>query len=94
MKVCMCCKQSDIKPTFSFNRRWCYKYLQHKNGIDVIDYIIYFEIMYNKIAPVEDCAYKSLYEIHNRIQYNLRITDKQAAELLETTLCLKVVAVS
>ena len=44
-------------------------------------------------VPVKDCAYKSLYEIHNHFLNHLRITDKQLAELLETTLFLKVVAV-
>ena len=90
----MCCKQSEIKLTFSFYYRWCYIYLQQRYGVDVMDYIIYFKIMYNKKVHVEDCEYKSLYEIHNHFLYNLRITDKQLAELLETILFLRVVAVS
>ena len=40
--------------------------------------------MYNKKVLVEDGEYKSSYDIHNHLLYNLRITDKQLAELLET----------
>ena len=94
MNVYTCCKQSDIKPTFSFYCRWCYNYLQNKYGVDVIDYVIYFDIMYNRIVLVEDCACKSLYEIHNHFLYNLRVTDKQLAVLLETILFWKVLAVN
>ena len=94
MKVCMCCTQRDIKPTFHFYCRWCYNYLQQIYGIDVVDYIIYFEIMYNNILLVEDCVYKSLCETHNHFQYNLRVTDKQLAELLETILFFKVTAIN
>ena len=92
MKVCTCCKQSDIKPTFSFYCRICYNYLQQKYGIDVIDYIIYFELMYNKKVPVEDCAYNGLDEINNHFQYTLHVTDKKLVELLETILFSKVTA--
>ena len=60
----------------------------------VMCYIIYFETMYNKKVPVEDCEYKGLYEIRKHFLYNLRITDKQLAELLETVLFSKVVAVN
>ena len=35
MKICLCCKQCEIKPTFSFYCRWCYNYLQQKYNIDI-----------------------------------------------------------
>ena len=94
MKICLCCKQNEIKPTFSFCCRWCYIYLHHRYGIGVMDYLIYFETMYSKKVPGEDCEYKGLYEIHNHFLYNLRTTDKQLAGLLETILFSKVVAVN
>ena len=47
-----------------------------------------------KYVPVEDCEYKSLYDIHNHFLYNLRLTDKKLAEMLETRLCLQVFAMS
>ena len=94
MKICLCCKQNEIKPTFSFYCRWCCGYLQQRCGLAVMDYIIYFETMYNKIVPVEDCSYKSVNEIHNRFTYNLRITDIPLAEFLEAILFLKVTALN
>ena len=58
MKICSCCKHSEIKPTFSFYCRWCYNYLQQRYGLNVNDYIIYFNTMYNKKQVlVEDCEY-------------------------------------
>ena len=86
MKLCMCCKQSGIKPTFSFYCRLCYIYLQQRYGVAVMDYILYFETLRNNKVLVEVCEYESLCEIHNHFLYNLRITDKQVAELLETIL--------
>ena len=50
--------------------------------------------MYNKIVPVEDCSYKSLHEIQNHFMYNVYVTDRPLAELLETILLLKVTALS
>ena len=88
MKICLCCKQSDIKPTCSFYCRFCYNYLQHKYGIDVMDYRIYFKMMYTKRIHVEDCPYKGLHEIHNHFMCKLRVTDKPLAELLEIALVL------
>ena len=88
----MCCNQSGIKPKFSFYCRFCYNYLQQKYGLDVNDYITYFKFMYNKKVHVEDCSYNSLHEVHNHFQYNLRVTDRPLAELLETILSLKVTA--
>ena len=58
MKVCLCCKQNEIKHTFSFYCRWCCGYLQQRYGIAVMDYIIYFETMYNKIVPVDLSSYQ------------------------------------
>ena len=49
---------------------------------------------FSKLCIIEDCEYKSLYDVHNHFQYNLRLTDKQVAEMLETILCLKVFAVN
>ena len=94
MQVCMCCKQSDIKPTFSFYCKWCYNYLQQKYGLDVNDYIVYFKITYRKIFLVEDCSCKSLHEIQNHFKYNLRVTDRPLAESLETILFLKATALN
>ena len=54
MKICMCCQQNDIKPTFSFYCRWCHHYLQQKYGLDLEDYIIYFKMAYNRKVFVED----------------------------------------
>ena len=94
MKICFCCKQYEIKQTFSFYRRSCCGYLQKRCGLAVMDYIVYFETMYNKIVLVEDCSYKSLHEIHNHFTYNLRIIDRPLAELLEAILFLKVTALN
>ena len=55
MKMCLCSKQNEIKHTFSFYCRWCCGYLQQRYGIAVMYYITYFETMYNKKVPVEDC---------------------------------------
>ena len=92
MKICLCCKQCEIKPTFSFYCRWCYNYLEQKYSLKIEDYITYFQIMYNKIVPVEDCKFSSLKTIHNHFQHNLKVTDKPLAELLEVILFLKVTA--
>ena len=86
MKVCLCCNQCDIKPTFSFSSRWCYIYLQQRYGLDDTDYIKHFKIMYNKKAVEKYSSYNSLFEIHNNYEFNLRITDKPLAELLEAIL--------
>ena len=58
MRICMCCKQTDIKPTFSSYCRFCNNHLQQKYGIDVTDYKTYFKIIYNKRAHVEDSSKK------------------------------------
>ena len=50
--------------------------------------------MYNNTVPVEDCEYTKLFEFHNHFWNNLRITENQYAELLETILFSKVVAVN
>ena len=68
--------------------------MQQKYGLTVNDYINYLYILYNKKVHVEDCEYKGLSEIHNQFLYNLRITDKQLAEMLETILCFKAFAVN
>ena len=94
MRICMCCKQSHIKHTFSFYCRFCYIYLQQRYAISVTDYIVYFETMYDKIVHVQDCSYNSLHKIHNRFQCYLLVTDKPLAELLETILVLKVNALN
>ena len=86
MRICMCCKQGYIKPTLSFYCRFCYIYLQQRYGVSVTDYIVYFETMYDRIVPVQDCSYNSLHEIHNHFQGYLHVTDKPLAELLETIL--------
>ena len=93
MKIGLCCKHNEIKHTFSFYCRWCCGYLRQRYSIAVMDYIIYFQTMYNRIL-VEDCSYKGLYEIHNHFMYNLRITDRPLAELLETILFLKATAIN
>ena len=59
-----------------------------------MDYVIYSEILYNKIVPVEDCSYKSLHETHNHFMYTLRVTDRPLSELLETILFLKATALN
>ena len=51
-------------------------------------------MMYNTRVPFEGCSYTSLHEIHNRFIYNLRITDRPLAELLETILFLKVTSLN
>ena len=89
MKICVCCKQCEIKPTFSFYCRWCYNYLQQQYSIDIADYRIYFQVMYNKIVLVEDCEFGSLKAIHDHFQHNLHVTDKPLAELLEVIFILK-----
>ena len=94
MKICLCCKQNEIKHTFSFSCRWCCGYLQQRYGIDVNGYIIYFKMMHNKKIHVKDCSCKSLREIHNQFMYTLRVTDKLLAELLEIILSLNVFAVN
>ena len=94
MKICLCCKQNEIEPTFSFYCRWCCGNLQQRCGLAVVDYRIHFETMYNKVVPVEDCSSKSLHEINNHFTYNLRITDRPLSELLETILSLKVTAIN
>ena len=94
MKICSCCKQCEIKPTFSFYCRWCYNYLEQRYSIDIADYITYFQVMYNKIVPVEDCKFGSLKAIHKHFQHNLQVTDKPLAELLEVILFLKVTALN
>ena len=94
MKICLCCKQNEIKPTFSFYCRWCCGYLQQRCGLAVMDYIIYFETMYDEIAPVEDNSYTSSHEIHNHFTYNLRTTDRPLSELLEEILFIKVTDIS
>ena len=50
--------------------------------------------MYNKKIIEKDCSRNSLFEIHNHYQYNLHLTDKPLAELLEVILFLKVCAVN
>ena len=74
MKICSCCKQCEIKPTFSFYCRWCYNYLEQRS-LNIEDYIIYFQIMYNIIVPVEDCKFSSLKAIHKHFQHKLKVTD-------------------
>ena len=49
--------------------------------------------MYNKVIE-KDSSYNSLFEIHKHYKYNLRLTDKPFAELLEAISFLKVVAVN
>lgn len=92
MKICLCCKQCETKPTFSFYCRRCYNLLQKKYSLSIDDYIIYFQIMYNQIVPEQDCSFRSLKAIHNHFQHNLHVTDKPLAELLEVILFLKVTA--
>ena len=89
MKICLCCEQREIKPTLSFYCRWCYHYLQQKYSLNTEDYIHYFQIMYNNRVPVEDCKFKNCSAMHNHFQYNLKVTDKPLAELLEVILFLK-----
>ena len=94
MEICFCCKQNEIKPTFSFYCRWCYIYLQQRYGLHDTDYITYFKTMYHKKVIEKDCSHNSLFEIHNHYQYNLHLTDKPLAELLEVVLFVKVIAVN
>ena len=94
MKISLCCKQSEIKPTFSSYCRWCYIYLQQRYGLNDTNCITYFKTMYNKKVFGKDCAHNILFEIHNHYKYNLHLTDKPLAELLEVVLSLKVVAVN
>ena len=65
-------------------------YVQQRYGLNDTDYITYFKTMYNKEVIESDCAHDSLFEIHNHYKYNLHLTDKPLAELLEGVLCLKV----
>ena len=83
MKTCLCCKQNEVKPKLSFYCRFCYNYLQNQYGLDVRDYIAYFQITYNRLIPVEDRSFNNLHAIHNHFQNKLRVTDKPLAELLE-----------
>ena len=94
MKICLCCKQSEVKPTFSFYCRRCYNYLQQKYSLSIEDYITYFQLMYNKIVPVEDCNFGNFTALHDHFQHNLKVTDKPLAELLEVILLIKVTALN
>ena len=94
MKTCLFCKQNEIKPIFSFYCRFCYNYLQNKYSLDVIDYITYFQIMYNITFTVKDRSFNNLHAIHNHFQNKLRVTDKPLAELLEIVTFLKFHALS
>ena len=76
MKTCLCCKQNEIKPTFSFYCSFYENYLQNKYGPDVTDYITYFHILYNKTFNVEDCSFDNVHAIHNPFQYKLCVTEK------------------
>ena len=90
MRICLCCKQCEIKPTFSFYCRKCYNLLQKKYNLNIVDYIRYFQIMYNERFVEEVRRFSSLHEIHKQFQYNLQVTDKPLAELLEVILFLTV----
>ena len=90
MKICLCCGQREIKPTFSFYCRGCYYYLQNKYSLKNKDYLNYFQIMYNNIVPIENCKFENFTTIHNHVQHYLKVTDKPLAELLEVILFLKV----
>ena len=90
MKNCLCCKQREIKPTFSFYCRGCYYYLQRKYSLKNKDYINYLQITYNNIVPVKDYKFKNFTAMHNHFHHNLKVTDKPLAELLEVILFLKV----
>ena len=50
--------------------------------------------MYPKKVIEKHCSHNSLFEIHNHYQYNLHLTDKPLAELLEVILFLEVFAVN
>ena len=88
MNICLCCKQREIKPTFSFYCRWCYHYLQRKYSLNPEDYIIDFQSMYNNIVPIENISFDSFTTIHNHVQHYLKVTDKPLAALLEVILFL------
>lgn len=89
MQICLRCKRCKIKPTFSFYCRRCYKHLLQKCSITFADYITYFEIMYNRIIPVQGCKFNNFRTLHHHYQHNLHLTDKPLAELLEVILFLK-----
>ena len=63
--------------------------LQNQYGLDVRDYIAYFQITYNRLIPVEDCSFNNLHATHNHFQNKLRVTDKPLAALLEIIQFLK-----
>ena len=90
MRLCLCCKQCEIKPTFSFYCRKCYNLLQKKYNLNIVDYIRYFQTMYNESFIKEVFRFSSLHKIHKHFQYNLQVTDKPLAELLEVILFLRV----
>ena len=90
MRICLCCKRCEIKPTFSFDCRNCYILLQKKCNLNIVDYIRYFQIMYNESCIKEVFRFSSLHKIHKQFQYNLQVTDKPLAELLEVILFLRV----
>ena len=67
----------------------------YSRDVDLMSMITSFILkLSNKKVIVDDCEYKSLYDTHNHFMSNLRLTDKQLAEMLETILFLKVVAVN
>ena len=86
MKICLCCKQREIKPTFSFYCRRCYIDLQQRYGLNETYYITYFKTMYKKQVIEKECSHNTLFEIHNHYQYKLHLTDKPLAVLLEVLL--------
>lgn len=90
MKTCMCCKRNNIIPTFSFYCRFCYNVLDESYGLDVPDYLKYFNIMYNTTYFDKYRPYNSLQTLHDIFRYDLFVTDKSLPALLEIILYLKV----
>ena len=63
-----------------------------------MDLMIQIILLISKLCTIKhieaDCSYNRLFEIQNHYKYNLRLTDKPLAELLEAILVSKVVAIN
>ena len=87
-------KRDRLNLHLLFIAEYVFLMLQNKYGLDVIDYITYFQIMYNKTFTVKDRSFNNLLAIHNHFQYKLLVTDKPLAELLDIIQCLKATALN
>lgn len=90
MNVCVFCKNKQINRNHVFYCNKCLKILSMKYEINVLDYLLYFNIMYkNNVPMVYYYSQLDLINMHDLFRRHLRVTNKSLKQISEIIIMFK-----